>query len=541
MVYLTVIVGGLAAGAYSGDHGPGGRPSVGERRFLVVTHCASRDCAILTRDVVQRDGRSVVNVVVVFVLVLVVQHDVAGLEDLTEVRVGQVARNLIELVLVAHLVVQRDVVLGVLAGKDPHLLRVVRQVREDGEQQLGADAMALKVRGNGEAADRGLVAFDADTNGPHQAVAAPRTERDDVGRLEVGLEFFERLRESREVGVVVELRLSDESRASQGQQFADVFDADAVNSEFFLPGHRSIVSGFRPLADYPEIVFTRADSTGTAWVLSLSCPDGPGIVHAVSGALAEHGGNITESQQFGDPDTGLFFMRVEVTSPAPRIELEAAIETLAVAFGMTWKLDVVGRRMRTLVLVSTAAHCVNDLLFREREGTLPVDIVGVAGNHENLRDLVAFYGKSFTHIPVTVATKPEAEARLLRLVDEADVELVVLARYMQILSPELCTALTGRAINIHHSFLPSFKGARPYVQAHDRGVKLIGATAHYVTSDLDEGPIIEQDVERVDHTFTPEAMAATGADLERRALSRAVRWHAEHRVLLNGKRTIVFR
>jgi len=280
---------------------------------------------------------------------------------------------------------------------------------------------------------------------------------------------------------------------------------------------------------------------GTSWVLSLSCPDGPGIVHAVSGALAEHGGNITESQQFGDPGTGLFFMRVAVTSPAPRAELEAAIGVLAERFGMTWRLDVSGRPMRTIVLVSKAAHCINDLLFREREGTLPVDIAAVVGNHADLKGLAEFYGKPFHHIPVTPETKPDAERQLLDLVGDLEAELVVLARYMQILSPELCEALAGRAINIHHSFLPSFKGARPYFQAHDRGVKLIGATAHYVTADLDEGPIIEQDVERVDHAFTPEALTATGADLERRALLRAVRWHAEHRVLLNGHRTVVFR
>jgi formyltetrahydrofolate deformylase len=282
-------------------------------------------------------------------------------------------------------------------------------------------------------------------------------------------------------------------------------------------------------------------SNPTRWVLALSCPDGPGIVHAVSGALAEHGGNITESQQFGDPDTGLFFMRVEVTSPASREELESVVTELATRFDMTWTLDEAGRRMRTIVMVSTAAHCVNDLLFRERSDNLPVDIVAVVGNHETLRDLAEFYGKPFVHIPVTAETKPDAEAALLAMVEELDVELVVLARYMQILSPELAAALRGRAINIHHSFLPSFKGARPYYQAHDRGVKLIGATAHYVTADLDEGPIIEQDVDRVDHTFTPESLTATGADVERRALARAVRWHAEHRVLLNGHRTIVFK
>lgn len=300
------------------------------------------------------------------------------------------------------------------------------------------------------------------------------------------------------------------------------------------------MSGFPADSDYPGDVSTQS-SEGTAWVLSLSCPDGPGIVHAVSGVLADHGGNITESQQFGDPDTGLFFMRVEVTSPAPRDEIEGALAPVAERFSMEWNLDFSGRPMRTLVLVSTAAHCVNDLLFREREGTLPIEIVGVAGNHDNLKDLAAFYGKSFHHIPVADDTTDDSESALVELLDTLDVELVVLARYMRILSPGLCSRLAGRVINIHHSFLPSFKGARPYLQAHDRGVKLIGATAHYVTSDLDEGPIIEQDVERVDHTFTPESLAATGADLERRALSRAVRWHAEHRVLLDGHRTIVFR
>ncbi len=234
-------------------------------------------------------------------------------------------------------------------------------------------------------------------------------------------------------------------------------------------------------------------------------------------------------------------MRVEVAVPSPRAELETAIDVLASSFDMTWSLDVAGRRMRTVVMVSKAAHCVNDLLFRERAGTLPIDIVAVVGNHETLRDLAEFYGKRFVHIPVTADTKADAEAALLALTEELAAELVVLARYMQILSPDLSQALHGRAINIHHSFLPSFKGARPYFQAHDRGVKLIGATAHYVTADLDEGPIIEQDVERVDHTHTPDTLTAIGADVERRALARAVRWHAEHRVLLDGHRTIVFK
>ena len=282
-------------------------------------------------------------------------------------------------------------------------------------------------------------------------------------------------------------------------------------------------------------------TAGTSWVLSMSCPDRPGIVHAVAGLLAEHSGNITESQQFGDALSGLFFMRVQVDSAASKEDLEAALTQLAEQFSMTWNLDVAGRRMRTLVLVSTAAHCLHDLLFRQQSENLPIDIVGIVGNHPDLAGLAEFYGVPFHHIPVTAATKADAEAALVALVAELDVELVVLARYMQILSDDLCRKLAGRAINIHHSFLPSFKGARPYAQAHDRGVKLIGATAHYVTGDLDEGPIIEQDVERVDHSRTVEDLVALGQDVERRALARAVRWHAEHRVLLDGHRTIVFR
>jgi formyltetrahydrofolate deformylase len=280
---------------------------------------------------------------------------------------------------------------------------------------------------------------------------------------------------------------------------------------------------------------------GTSWVLTLSCPDRPGIVHAVAGLLAEHGGNITESQQFGDPLTGLFFMRVQVTSAASRPDLESALVDLGERFSMTWTLDVAGRPVRTLVLGSTAAHCLNDLAFRQRSENLPIEIVAVVSNHTVLADLARFYDIPFHHIPVTRATKAAAEAQLLALVDELDVELVVLARYMQILSDDLCRALAGRIINIHHSFLPSFKGARPYAQAHDRGVKLIGATAHYVTADLDEGPIIEQDVERVDHTREVEDLMALGQDVERRALAKAVRWHAERRVLLDGHRTVVFR
>ena len=204
-------------------------------------------------------------------------------------------------------------------------------------------------------------------------------------------------------------------------------------------------------------------------VLTLSCPDRPGIVHAVAGLLAEHGGNITESQQFGDPLSGLFFMRVQVTAATPRVDLEAAFDPVARRFEMDWSLDVVGRPVRTLVMGSTAAHCLNDLAFRQRSENLPVELVAVVSNHTALRPLAEFYGIPFHHVPVTSATKAQAEARLLELVEELDVELVVLARYMQILSDDLCRALAGRVINIHHSFLPSFKGARPYAQAHDRG------------------------------------------------------------------------
>nr|WP_231959211.1 formyltetrahydrofolate deformylase [Paraoerskovia marina] len=295
------------------------------------------------------------------------------------------------------------------------------------------------------------------------------------------------------------------------------------------------------MSSSPTALPLNTDALPTHWVLTLSCPDRPGIVHGVTGTLAEHGGNITESQQFGDPDTGLFFMRVQVVSRSDRATLEDALAPVAAAFDMTWHLDVVGRRVRTLLMVSKAPHCLTDLLYRERHQALPVDVVGVVGNHPDLAEIAQFYGKPFHHVPVTRETKVDAEARLRQIVDELDVELVVLARYMQILSDELCRDLAGQVINIHHSFLPSFKGARPYAQAHARGVKLIGATSHYVTGDLDEGPIIEQDVERVDHSHAEKDLVALGEDVERRTLARAVRWHAEHRVLLDGSRTVVFR
>jgi len=280
----------------------------------------------------------------------------------------------------------------------------------------------------------------------------------------------------------------------------------------------------------------------THWTLTLVCQDRPGIVHAISGAVVQAGGNITESAQFSSHDTGTFFMRLQVEAPGERDAFEAALAPVLAHYDVQAKLDVVGRPTRTLVLASKAAHCVNDLLFRQRAGQLPIEVPLILANHDDLSGLAEFYGKRFEHHPVTDAeSKATFEARVLQVVDRYDVELVVLARYMQILSPELCAALEGRAINIHHSFLPGFKGANPYRQAHARGVKLIGATAHFVTSDLDEGPIIEQNVVRVDHTRSAPELMAIGQDEESRTLTQAVRWFAEDRVLLDGARTIVFR
>ena len=287
---------------------------------------------------------------------------------------------------------------------------------------------------------------------------------------------------------------------------------------------------------------TSDSPTTTHWTLTLVCEDQPGIVHAVSGAVVEAGGNITESAQFSSHDTGTFFMRLQVEAPGERAAFEAQLAPVVERYGMQHALDVVGRPTRTLVLASKAAHCVNDLLFRQRAGQLPIEVPLILANHDDLAELADFYGKRFEHHPVVDAeSKAAFEARVLQVVDRYDIELVVLARYMQILSPELCAALEGRAINIHHSFLPGFKGANPYRQAHARGVKLIGATAHFVTSDLDEGPIIEQNVVRVDHTRSAPELMAIGQDEESRTLTQAVRWFAEDRVLLDGARTIVFR
>jgi formyltetrahydrofolate deformylase len=279
-----------------------------------------------------------------------------------------------------------------------------------------------------------------------------------------------------------------------------------------------------------------------SYILTLSCPDRPGIVHAVSGFLLEQGGNIEEAAQYNDPGTGLFFMRVQFGCDQLTFDdLNAQLRFFGEPFQMAWKLHAQRQPLRTVILVSKEGHCLNDLLFRWKSGLLPVDIAAIVSNHREFYQLAASYNVPFHHIPVTAATKAQAEAKQYEIIESEKADLVVLARYMQILSDEMCRKLSGRAINIHHSFLPSFKGAKPYYQAHDRGVKLIGATAHYVTADLDEGPIIEQDVARVDHAHTVEALTAVGRDTESQVLARAVKWHAEHRVLINGHRTVIFR
>ncbi|AZG07495.1 formyltetrahydrofolate deformylase [Pigmentiphaga sp. H8] len=278
------------------------------------------------------------------------------------------------------------------------------------------------------------------------------------------------------------------------------------------------------------------------YILTLACPDTTGIVYHVSGFLFERGCNILDSQQFGDEDTQLFFLRVHFSVPdgldADTVRKEFA--AVGERFSMQWQIRDPHRRARVLLMVSKHGHCLNDLLFRAKSGQLPIDIPAVVSNHPDFALLSASYGVPFYHLPVAQGGKEQQERQVLQIAERENVDLVVLARYMQILSPEMCRALAGRAINIHHSFLPSFKGARPYYQAHDRGVKLIGATAHYVTPDLDEGPIIEQDIARVDHSMSPETMTQVGRDVECLVLARAVRWHVEHRILLNGHKTIVF-
>ena len=280
-----------------------------------------------------------------------------------------------------------------------------------------------------------------------------------------------------------------------------------------------------------------------AFILTLSCPDQPGIVHAVTGFLKERGANITDAAQYNDQSTGLFFMRTRFDCPDGTLAslLREQFVPLAGPMQMAWGLHSAKDRVPTIIMVSKLGHCLNDLLFRYRSQLLPLDIRAIVSNHRDYYQLAASYNIPFHHVPVTPGNKPQAEARLLEIVNEEKAELVVLARYMQVLSNDLCRALAGKAINIHHSFLPSFKGAKPYQQAFERGVKTIGATAHYVTADLDEGPIIEQGTARADHAMDVAQLTAMGRDVESSVLARAVVWHAERRVLLNGHKTVIFK
>jgi formyltetrahydrofolate deformylase len=278
------------------------------------------------------------------------------------------------------------------------------------------------------------------------------------------------------------------------------------------------------------------------YILTLTCPDRRGIVRAISGLLADNGCNILDSAQFSDPDTNSFFMRVHFADETGGgRDLAQKLAPVGREFGLDWKLHDAAYKPRLLLMASKTGHCLNDLLFRYSSGLIHADVRGVVSNHEDFRALTESHGIAYHHLPVDNATRPAQEAQLLELIATERIDLVVLARYMQVLSPELSRALRGRAINIHHSFLPSFKGAHPYKQAHDRGVKLIGATAHFVTDDLDEGPIIEQDVSRVGHAQSVQEFTAIGRDVECVVLARAVDWFVHHRILLNGDRTIVFR
>ncbi|WP_418908476.1 formyltetrahydrofolate deformylase [Glutamicibacter endophyticus] len=276
------------------------------------------------------------------------------------------------------------------------------------------------------------------------------------------------------------------------------------------------------------------------YIVTLSCQDRPGIVHAISGGLLGAGCNITESQQYESPDSNTFFMRIEVATEQSLEQVRAALAPTRDEFAMSLQVNDASARTRTMIMCSKAGHALNDLLFAQRAGTLAIDVPVIVSNHLDLQPMAEFFGVDFVHLPVTPQNKQQAEAELLKLADDYQIELVVLARYMQILSDGLCERMAGRVINIHHSFLPSFKGAKPYHQAHARGVKLIGATAHYVTADLDEGPIIDQEVTSVTHQRTPAQLVALGRSVEGRTLTRAVQWHAEHRVMLDGQRTIVF-
>ncbi|MDB5776313.1 MAG: purU [Herbaspirillum sp.] len=311
----------------------------------------------------------------------------------------------------------------------------------------------------------------------------------------------------------------------------------------FLPAHATIAPSPATRAQPFISIMTQAE-----YILTLSCLDQRGIVHRVSGFLADHGCNIVDSAQFGDAESKLFFMRVHFTAEDARFDaaaLHAAFGLIAGPLEMNWQLNDAGKKPRVILMVSKIGHCLNDLLFRYRSGLLPVEIPAIVSNHTDFYQLAASYNIPFHHLPLAAGASEQQklaqEDRVMELIERHEVDLVVLARYMQILSPAMCNALRGRAINIHHSFLPSFKGAKPYYQAHERGVKLIGATAHFVTGDLDEGPIIEQDVARVDHAMGPDTLTAIGRDVECVVLARAVKWFIERRVLLNGYKSVVFK
>lgn len=281
----------------------------------------------------------------------------------------------------------------------------------------------------------------------------------------------------------------------------------------------------------------------SSFILTLSCPDRPGIVHAVTAYLVENNLNIVDSSQFGDPSSKRFFMRVHFAAESADKtvdQLRDAFSATAQSLSMDFQLVPADQKARVLIMVSKIGHCLNDLLFRQSTGQLAIEIPLIVSNHPEFSALAATYKIPFIHLPVTPDTKPQQEAQILELIREHKIDLVVLARYMQVLSPTLCEAMSGRIINIHHSFLPSFKGAKPYHQAYDRGVKIIGATAHFVTSDLDEGPIIEQNVVRVNHAMSPKELTHAGSNVESNVLATAVKYVTERRVVLNGHKTVVF-
>lgn len=283
----------------------------------------------------------------------------------------------------------------------------------------------------------------------------------------------------------------------------------------------------------------------SSFILTLSGPDRPGIVHAVTAFLVEHNLNIVNSSQFGDPTSKRFFMRVQFspagTTDLPELEqLRTAFQSTAASFSMNYEIHPTAQKPRVLIMVSKIGHCLNDLLFRQSTGQLGIEIPLIVSNHPDFATLAATYNIPFHHLPVTAETKSQQESQILELASQNNIDLIVLARYMQVLSPKLCEAMSGRIINIHHSFLPSFKGAKPYHQAYDRGVKIIGATAHFVTSDLDEGPIIEQNVVRVNHGMSPKELTHAGSNVESNVLATAVKYFAERRVILNGHKTVVF-